>query len=693
MLGVHPGDVISIRGVDFRVRDILTSEPDRFLPAQMESARVLISQQGLARTGLFRFDPAYYRLLIRTAAGTDNSRLLARLEEIFPEAEVVDHTTPTPQFTAAIDGLLPFLDVLAFLTLAAGCIAIAVATYFRLLASLDAIAMLKAVGATSSQIMAIYWLQILLAAVVGIGVGILCGEGLQVGIVALVGRFLDIHLIAQPGGGTMAETALLCLLAAVSAPWLPLMKIRRVSALRLQRRDVGEKETLERPAAGWAGLKATKVSIACAGILVFGWIVPAWDARVFLLAAFCTGAALLWALSTLPAPRALSRPWFKGQRGAWPVRHGFGNLFRYRRQSSVVVLALAIGTALMVAATAGVTQFTRSLISAIPLQLPQLLLVNVSASDRLELSRFLVRQPGVSGRPSFLPTSYLTLVQADARSLRELRNLRHAWIQRTWEATCWNRPQARARIVAGRWWNGAPQPGAMALDKDIAASLGVSVGSRLEFLSDGQPLTLRVAALVNLPPAEQVWGHGIFLDCDELKPSAYSGGVTVTPAQLSRVRRALHERFPEVTTMLLSELVERMHRLGMEAARALSIVAVLVVCVALVLLAAVVHSARAFRTAEIAILRAFGARSRTLLVCLAAEFLALGAVAALMGAVAGCAVVIITFWRITGIWRVGFSFGSVAAVVSGTALLAAAVGVIVSLPLLRPRPLEILRRY
>ncbi len=176
MLGVHPGDVISIRGVDFRVRDILTSEPDRFLPAQMESARVLISQQGLARTGLFRFDPAYYRLLIRTAAGTDNSRLLARLEEIFPEAEVVDHTTPTPQFTAAIDGLLPFLDVLAFLTLAAGCIAIAVATYFRLLASLDAIAMLKAVGATSSQIMAIYWLQILLAAVVGIGVGILCGE-------------------------------------------------------------------------------------------------------------------------------------------------------------------------------------------------------------------------------------------------------------------------------------------------------------------------------------------------------------------------------------------------------------------------------------------------------------------------------------------------------------------------------------
>ena len=693
MLAVRLGDVISIRGADFHVRDILTSEPDRFLPAQMESARVLISQQGLARTGLFRFDPAYYRLLIRTAPGTDTTALLTRLEETFPQAEVVDHTAPTPQFTAAIDGLLPFLDVLAFLTLAAGCIAIAVATYFRLLASLDAIAMLKAVGATSSQIMAIYWLQILLAAIVGIGVGILGGEALQIGIVDLVGRFLDIHLKNRSGVGTTAETALLCLLAATSAPWLPLMRIRRISALRLQRRDIGEKETLERPAAGWAGLKTAKVSIACAGILVFGWIVPAWDARVFLLAAFCAVAALLRALSKIPAPRALSRPWFKGQRGAWPVRHGIGNLFRYRRQSSVVVLALAIGTALMVAAMAGVTQFTRSLISAIPLQLPQLLLVNVSGSDKLELSQFLVRQPGVSSPPSFLPTSYLTLVQADGRTLRELRSFRHTWIQRIWEATCSNRPQARVRTLAGRRWNGPPQPGAMALDKDIAASLGLRIGSRLEFLSDGQPLTLRVAALVNLPPAEQVWGHGIFLDCAELKPAAYSGGVDVNPAQLSRVRRALHERFPEVTTMLLGELAERMHQLGMEAARALSIVAVLVVCVALVLLVAVIHSARAFRIAEIAILRAFGAQSKTLVVSLAAEFLALGAIAALTGAVAGCAVVIIGFWRITGIWKIGFSFGAVGVIASGIALLAAAVGVMVSLSLLRPRPLEILRRH
>src|SRR5271154_2322813 len=164
MLGVHAGDSIYIRGTVFRICDIITSEPDRFLPAQVQSARVIISQDGLDRTSLFRFGPAYYRLLFRTPPETDVATLLGKLEDLFPQAEVVDHSAPTPQFTATLQGFLPFLDVLAFLTLAAGCIAIAVSVYFDLLARLDAIAMLKAVGATALQIMAIYWFRILLAA-------------------------------------------------------------------------------------------------------------------------------------------------------------------------------------------------------------------------------------------------------------------------------------------------------------------------------------------------------------------------------------------------------------------------------------------------------------------------------------------------------------------------------------------------
>ena len=231
MLGVHVGDTIYIRGAAFRVRDVVISEPDRFMPAQIQSARVIISQDGLDRTGLFRFGPAYQRLLIRAPREADNTPLLVKLEGFFPQAEVVDRSAPTPQFTAALEGLLPFLDILAFLTLLAASIAIAAATYFHLLARLDTIAMLKAVGATSAQIMSIYWFQMLMAAVTGVALGIAAGRALESGIIALVGRFLDIHVRPEAGGGTAAETLALCLLAVMAARMsTPLMRIRHCSA-------------------------------------------------------------------------------------------------------------------------------------------------------------------------------------------------------------------------------------------------------------------------------------------------------------------------------------------------------------------------------------------------------------------------------------------------------------------------------
>ena len=684
LLGLRVGDTIGIRGTEFRVRDVITSEPDRFLAAQMQSARVIISQDGLARTSLFKLGPAYYRLLIRGSSGPQ----LGTFEGLFPEAEVVDHSTPTPQLTAALEGILPLLDVLAFLTLLASCIAIAAATYFHLLARLDSIAMLKGLGATSSQIMSIYWLQALLTAAAGIGLGIAGGRALETSIVILSGRLLDIHLRTVSGASVALETAGLCLLAAFAAPWLPLARIRHVSAQRLQRRDfsAGESAPLSGPSV-WAGIGA-----AGTVVLIFATVIPQWGPRIVLLAIVAIGFGARGLIARIPLSRLFSRTGSFPSWMAWPVRHGVANLFRYRRQFSVVTLAIATGTALMVAAASGEQQIAKRLFDAFPLHLPDLLLVDVSESERAELSGFLAHERGVRGRPSFLPTSYLTLVGADGRTLDELRNGQRAWIQRTWQATCLDHDSDRVRIVKGRWWKRPTEEQSAALDQAIAQTLGVGVGSHLEFLSRGQPLKLRVAALLDIPPSGQVWGHGIFLDCADIKPAAYNGGITVEPARLPEVRRALHDRFPDVATMLVGELMQRLQKVGIEVARALRVIALCVICVALALLAAVIYSVRAFRLSEIAILRAFGARNTTLIALLAAEYLSVGAAAGVLGAAGGCAAVTIVFHQVTGVWKIGFGVREAIAIITGASLLAGFVGVAVSLPLLRPRPLHILRR-
>jgi putative ABC transport system permease protein len=693
MLNVRVGDTIHIGNALFHIGDVITSEPDRFLPAQAQSARVIISSDGFDRTGLFKFAPAYHRLLVQTASGADTPALLAKLETIFPQAEVFDHTAPTPQMTAALEGIVPFLDVMAFLTLGAGCMAIAMATYFHLNARLDTIAILKAMGATSVQIVSIYWLQILAAAGIGIGLGLAVGRLLEAATVAYIARLLDIHLPAGANGSVAVQSAVSSLLAAMAAPSIPLLLIPNVSALRLLRRDIGEKTSSDFDPRHRRAWKITLASAAVIATLLLARMVPGWPARLFLLLTFCVLSAVLALFTYLPAPHFLVKRvrqspfWIP-----WIVRQAISNLIRYRRQSSWVVLALATSTSLMVVAAAGGRQFSTRLRDSIPFQLPQLLFVNVGAPQQKQLSQFLSQQPEISTPPLFLPTSYLTLMSADGQSVTALRSRRHAWIPRNWEATCVSRRPEGVRILSGQWWRTDSPTGAIAVEENIAAALGVRAGSRIEFLSEGKPLTLSVAAVLQIPPAGQIWGHGIFLNCDELKPVAYNGGLWLDSRALPRMRRLLRDRFPDVTTMLVSELIERIQRLGLAGVRALEILASLVVCVAFSLLIAIVHSVRGFRTHEVAILRSFGASAQLVLGMFAIEYIILGGLAGLLGAAAGSAILIAVYWQITGLLRIAFSFASVVIILGAVPWLAGMVGTACCFPLLLPRPLEILRR-
>jgi putative ABC transport system permease protein len=694
-LGVHLGDSIRIGDASFQVRDVMTSEPDRALPAQMQEPRILISQEGLDRTGRLKFgDSAYYRLLIQIDPAAGRGTLLSKLENLFPQAEVVDYTVPTPQMTAAIEGLIPFLDLLGLLTLLCGCVAIATAVYFHLLHRMDTIAILKALGATGTQVMAIYWFQVLVLSLAGIALGISTGRLLERGAVAILARILDSYILARSDLSIAAETAGLSLLAAATAIWVPLMRIRGIPALRLQRRDMGEKEDMGPMQLRQTTRRAATCAVVIAIVgLIFLLIVPARRAAAYFVIGSCGGVAILYLLGYA----AIGSLRWSIRRGArqlpWPIRQGGSNLYRYRRRSSLVIVAFATGMALIVVAATGQQQFGRHIIDTIPVRVPNLIIVNISEAQRAELSRFLLQQPGLSGPPSFAPTSALTLVRAGALTLTELRARHNSWIQRIWQATCFSHDPGGIRIVSGRWWDAISRKNDVALDADIAKFLGVQVGSELEFLTEGRPLRLRVAALIRVPPAEQVWGNGILINCGVIKPAAYNGALAVTaPDQLPSLERALHRHFPQVTIMAVKEFVDRIERLGADAARVLRIIAGLVVCTAIVLLISVIYSLRTFRVREIAILRAIGARSTTLLAVLATEYLAVAMIASLVGALVGCTIVTLVSWEITGKWSVSFAFGQVALLAGGAAVLAAAVGVGVSSPLLRTRPLEILRR-
>ena len=77
------------------------------------------------------------------------------LKAAFPEARVADYRETHPAITRALDRSTTFLSLVSLIALIVGALGVATAIHSHLQQKLDTIAILKCLGARSSQIMRI----------------------------------------------------------------------------------------------------------------------------------------------------------------------------------------------------------------------------------------------------------------------------------------------------------------------------------------------------------------------------------------------------------------------------------------------------------------------------------------------------------------------------------------------------------
>lgn len=147
------GDRIRIRRSEFVIRDVISSEPGLVAAFSKMIPHVILSQDGLNRTGLVRFGgTASYRVLLRAPSDAAGLALCTRLEAEFPGAEVSHYTSVVRPISAALEWAIPAMNTLSLLCLAFGSMGIAIVTYLHLLQRFETIAILKSLGATSAQV-------------------------------------------------------------------------------------------------------------------------------------------------------------------------------------------------------------------------------------------------------------------------------------------------------------------------------------------------------------------------------------------------------------------------------------------------------------------------------------------------------------------------------------------------------------
>ena len=150
-----PAACVQVGGQDFRVAGTVVEEPDRMTGTLNVGPRLLISREGLDRTGLISVGSrASERYLFRLpASGITVAETRDALRKVFPQARIVDFRESHPLITHGLDDATTFLSLVSLIAMIVGALGVATAMQSHLEQKMDSIAVMKSIGGRSSQIL------------------------------------------------------------------------------------------------------------------------------------------------------------------------------------------------------------------------------------------------------------------------------------------------------------------------------------------------------------------------------------------------------------------------------------------------------------------------------------------------------------------------------------------------------------
>ncbi len=159
-LGAKIGDTIRIGGQPFRIVAEVTKEPDRMTGSLNVGPRVMISRAGLARTGLLiAGSRAAERFLFKVPPDIQIRQVRDELKGVFKDALIADYSEAHPLIEQGLRQSTTFLSLVSLIALVIGALGVATAIQAHLQQKMDSIAVMKCLGAKSTQVLRIYVLQ------------------------------------------------------------------------------------------------------------------------------------------------------------------------------------------------------------------------------------------------------------------------------------------------------------------------------------------------------------------------------------------------------------------------------------------------------------------------------------------------------------------------------------------------------
>ena len=694
-LDLRPGARLMIGAAAIELRATLVSEPDKLAGGIEFGPRLLMSEDAMKATGLLQPGSLVrwrYRVRLPKDAGEDGAaQTIEAAKTQFPKAgwEIRSRNNVAPQLERNIERFSQYLTLVGLAALLIGGVGVANSAKHFLDRKRDDMAILKSIGATGSRVVAIYFVEVLILASIGVAIGLAIGAAVPFGVAALFGAISPLPLAPAVYPGQLALALAYGMLTAATFSLWPLGRAHDVPVSALFRDRVAPLRHV--PRVRYVIAAAT----AAAAFTVLA-LTTAFDRKI--AAIFIVAAVTVFGLLRLIASIVMGLARQVPRARTTVLRLAISNIFRPGALTPTVVMSLGLGLALLVTVLEVDSNLSREFAAALPERAPSFYFIDIP-SDVVERFDALMHDEAPRAQLERVPMLRGRIVSAGGVAAEDLKPKPDAaWVLQSDRGITYTAQlPAGSRLVAGEWW--APDysgPPLVSVEKRIADGLGLNIGDEITVNALGRNLSARIAnlrsvdwnslginfVLVFSPAAFRGAPH------TEIATVTYPGGGTV--AEETALLKAVTDTLPGVTVVRVKDALDAVASVVMNLMLAVRAASSITLIAAILVLGGALAAGHRHRVYDAVVLKTLGATRLQLMTAYALEYLLLGAATVLFGVAAGS----IAAWRIvTDLMTLPFQWQT------GPGVAAAAIAVVITIvfgligtwPALGRKPAAVLR--
>lgn len=747
-LNAEVGDSLRLGRQTFVIAATIANVPGDAGITSIIGPRVFVSSRWLEATGLVEFGSrAEYEVVLRlpdgangSRAGNDLARSLRRQidprdadavaedanrdraaaalggGERLDDSLLVDEAAPLEveparvrvrtvadterDFTEAVSRLADFLSVIGLIALLLGGIGVASGIHAFVVSKIDTVAVLRCLGASSRQVLALYVLQAGVMGLVGAFAGTALGVAIQFALPRAVAEFLPLDVAPTLEWRAIGLGLAIGIWVSLIFALRPLLALRRVSPLQALRRAT---DNAALPSS-WRDPARLGVDVLLVASIV-GIAIARTGAVVDGLAVsfgITVAVLVLWAASS-----ALIRVARGSVRSGWPfaLRQGIANLYRPANQTRAVTLALGFGAFLLSTVFLVQENLLKRFEIADAAAAGNLLFFDVQDDQITALDSIVT----TAGYPVVERTPIVTMRVAGINGVNVQRLLndttvdRSRWtLRREYRSTYADTLPAMESVVIGEWTNdsaererrrGPDGPFEISLEQGLATDMQVALGDTIDWDVQGVRVRTLVTSFRTVDWARFETNFFVVFASEALRAAPQQFVLIADvddPTALARIQRDAVRRFPNVSSLDLSVIRSTIGAIVDRVTVAIRFLGVFCLAIGVPVLFSAVAATRRARLREGVLLRTLGASRAMVQRVLFTEYAALG----VLGAFTGMLLAFGGAWALMH-WVFEDTFvpawGAALAIVGATVALTVGIGLLTSRDVHRETPMAVLR--